>query len=163
VAVSVIDALWRIGLRGAYLGLRAWWAIRHPESHGAFVAVWQGETLLLVRNSYRRGESTPAGRIHRGESPAAAAVRELQEEVGILARERDLEPAGVYTVAFEGKTDHAHFFELRVAADVCVRIDRREVVHAAFVERAALAARPLLPHTRSYLDAAPAPGSVGLT
>ena len=37
------DALWRIGLRGAYRVLRVYWWLRSPEVHGAYVAVWQGD------------------------------------------------------------------------------------------------------------------------
>ena len=149
---ALCDALWRIGLRGAYLVLRGVWWLRNPEMHGAYVAVWQGDRLLLVRNSYRRGETVPCGAIARGESPGQAAVRELAEEVGIACSEAALRFAGELEVAFEGKRDHAHFFELQVPADVVVRIDRREVVWAQFVEREALRGRPLVPHVRAYVD-----------
>lgn len=149
---AAIDALWRSSLRVAYRALRVWWAIRRPAAHGAFVAVWWEDRLLLVRNSYRPGESVPAGRIRRGEPPVEGAARELLEEVGIAAGPAELAGAGVHVVEFEDKTDHAHFFELRVDARVEPRIDRREVVHAEWVRESALPQRPLLPHTRAYLE-----------
>lgn len=39
--------------------------------------------LLFVRHSYRKRWGTPGGLLERGEVPAAAAVREAAEEVGI--------------------------------------------------------------------------------
>jgi ADP-ribose pyrophosphatase YjhB (NUDIX family) len=144
--------MWRIGLRGAYLLLRVWWGIRRPETHGAHLAVWCGDSLLLVRNSYRRGESVPAGRIHRGEAPALAASRELREEVGVVATPEALVAAGVHVVDFEGKRDHAHFFEWRAPEGTRPRPDRREVIRAEWVDEGALTERPLLPHTRAYLQ-----------
>ncbi len=153
------DALWRIALRAAYRVLRLWWAVRRPETHGAWVAVWRDESLLLIRSSYRRGECTPAGAISRRETPIAAAARELFEEVGIEAAPERLRPAGVHTQRFECRLDHAHFFELDAGPEVVVRIDRREVVHAEFVPRDELDGRPLLPHVRSYLASRASQGS----
>ena len=161
------DSLWRIALRGAYVLLRAWWWLRRPTVRGAYVAVWCGDRLLLVRNSYRSGETVPCGAVKRAERPAQAAVRELFEEVGIDVPEAVLRFAREVVVEFENKADHAHFFELRVTPEPAVRIDRREVVWAGFVPRSKLRERPLLPHLRGYLDGldgldglgAPAPGS----
>ena len=149
---AISNALWRIGLRGAYRLLRVAWWLRHPEVHGAYVAVWRDDRLLLVRNSYRRGETVPCGAIGRTETPRRAAARELAEEVGIVVPEDELVAAGELEVEFEGKRDHAHFFELRLARDVPVRVDEREVVWAEFVPRGRLPERPLVPHVRGYLE-----------
>lgn len=146
------DALWRIGLRAAYRILRVAWWLRRPVMHGAYVAVWQDDRLLLVRNSYRRGETVPCGAIGRSESPRQAAARELAEEVGIAVPEAELHFACELEVDFESKRDHAHFFELRSSRELSVRIDDREVVWAGFVERSDLAGRPLVPHVRGYLE-----------
>lgn len=50
--------------------------------------------LLLVR---KRGTSTfmqPGGKLEPGESAASAAVRELEEELGVVVAEADLVPMG---------------------------------------------------------------------
>ena len=149
----MIDALWRSLMRVAYRIMRVWWAIRRPTANGAFVAVWRDGQLLLVRNSYRPGQSVPCGRIHRRESPVEGAARELREEVGLVAPPDELIPAGVHPVEFEDKHDHAHFFEWQAPRDAEPRVDRREVVHAEWVAEAELHDRELLPHTRAYLAA----------
>jgi 8-oxo-dGTP diphosphatase len=53
------------------------------------VVCWRGEEILLIRRGRppRLGEwSIPGGKVHLGESLAAAALRELFEETGITAR-----------------------------------------------------------------------------
>ena len=117
------------------------------------MAAWRDDRLLLVRNSYRPGQSVPCGRIHWGESPRAGAARELREEVGLVAPLEDLVPTGVHSVEFESKHDHAHFFEWQVPAGAEPRVDRREVVEAEWVASGELLDRRLLPHTRAYLAA----------
>jgi 8-oxo-dGTP pyrophosphatase MutT (NUDIX family) len=160
-----MDSLWRIALRCAYRLLRVWWWLTHPDVRGAYVAVWCDDRLLLIRNSYRSGETVPCGAVKRSEHPAEAAVRELAEEVGITVAEGDLRFAREVVVDFEGKRDHAHFFELHRPRDPALRIDRREVEWAGFVHRSQLRDRPLLPHVRGYLDslepASPEPAAPG--
>ena len=149
--VRVSDRLWRVCLTVAYPVLRLWWWVRRPVAHGGYVAVWCRGRLLLVRNSYRAGETVPSGSLQRGESEREAACRELAEEVGIVTRPERLRPAGEIVVRFESKEDHAHFFELELDREPAVRIDRREVVWAAFYSRNQLWTRPLMPHVRAYL------------
>ena len=40
-------------------------------------------SLLLIRNSYRRGWGFPGGLLNRGETPFDAVRRETQEEIGV--------------------------------------------------------------------------------
>jgi len=54
--------------------------VRRPHTHGALVAIWWQQQLLLVKTSYRRGYGLPGGGLERGETAAQAAVRELQEQ-----------------------------------------------------------------------------------
>jgi 8-oxo-dGTP diphosphatase len=151
--IRLVDAIWRTGYRAAYLLLRVWWKIRTPTHRGAYVALWRGDDLLLIRNSYRGGVTVPCGNIDRGESPREAARRELEEEVGIRVDLDALEFACDFDLSFEAKTDHAYFFELQSPPDarIDVRIDRREVIWADFCPRGSLDNVALAPHVRAYL------------
>jgi 8-oxo-dGTP pyrophosphatase MutT (NUDIX family) len=64
--------------------LLAYKALRTPVAFGvsAIVPDAQGR-LLLVRQRYTPGWHFPGGGVDRGEPPAKAIVRELQEEVGL--------------------------------------------------------------------------------
>lgn len=50
---------------------------------GSICVIEHEGAVLLVRLSYRRAWGLPGGLLERGEGPAAAAVRETAEEVGI--------------------------------------------------------------------------------
>ncbi|MBW2272342.1 MAG: NUDIX hydrolase [Deltaproteobacteria bacterium] len=151
--IELLDRAWRVGLRAAYWSLRVWWFLRRPTLESAFVAVWRGDELLLIRNSYRRGVTIPSGGIDSGETPREAARRELEEEVGISVSGDALEPSCEVVMPFECKQDHGHFFELHLdpSDPRSVEIDRREVVWADFCHEAQLAEQPLSPQVRAYL------------
>lgn len=147
----MLDALLRTVYRVGYRVMRAWWFVRRPRERGAFVAVWHEGALLLVRNSYRRGETLPCGRIGRGETPRAAARRELREEVGIDLDESALRDAVDFAIDHDHKREHAWVFEWHAPERPDVRVDRREVVWGGFVAEDELDGRPLVPHVRRYL------------
>src|SRR5258706_15643671 len=128
-----IDSLWRLALRVAYRLMLAWWFVRRPSVHGAHVAVWHGGRLLVIRNSYRKRLSLPAGGPRRGESFLAAAVRELREEVGVRADASQLAYYGEVVHRTGHVEDHAHVFELHCADAPAVNVDRREVIWAEFL------------------------------
>ncbi len=52
-------------------------------SAGSICVIEHGGEVLLVRLAYRKGWGLPGGLLARGEEPAAAAIRESGEEVGI--------------------------------------------------------------------------------
>ena len=74
----------RLAYRAAYAGLRLYWLLTHPTTHGVKCLIIDGEQILLVRHTYgRRQWDLPGGSIKHGESPGAAAGREMREELGV--------------------------------------------------------------------------------
>ena len=55
----------------------------HPLDVGAAAIVEQAGRIVLVRHSYKSGWMFPGGAVERGAPPAAAIIRELQEEIGL--------------------------------------------------------------------------------
>jgi 8-oxo-dGTP pyrophosphatase MutT (NUDIX family) len=124
----LIDWFWRVALRLGFRLARAWWHIRRPSHEGALVAIYVGRALLLVKSSYRAEWSLPGGGIEPGETPDAAAQRELHEEIGLSSC--SLVPAGSLRGMWDGRKDHVHFFELHLDRLPELRLDNREIVAA---------------------------------
>jgi 8-oxo-dGTP pyrophosphatase MutT (NUDIX family) len=156
-----IDAVLRAGMRVAYRLQLAWWSVRRPRIEGAYVAVWHGERLLVIKNSYRTHYSLPAGGLRRGETPLDAAVRELAEEVGIAAAPGELRWYGEIVDDAGPAEDHAHVFEVRRDERPDLRIDRREVVWADFLTPREALDRGVVRVVRQYLQRVVGEGSQG--
>ena len=146
------DRPWRLALRVAYRLQRLYWFMARPRQPSAHVAVWHEGRLLLIRNSYKRLVSVPAGRVHRAESAAQAAARELNEEVGICVPPEELRPGITVVSREEHKEDHAHFFELELGAAPKIHIDGREVIWAGFETVPDALQLPLSDPVRQFLE-----------
>jgi ADP-ribose pyrophosphatase YjhB (NUDIX family) len=116
------------------------------------VAIWHAGRVLLVRNSYRRPLSVPAGSLRRGESPERAAARELREEVGIAVPADRLRFVREIVHHTDWKEDHTHVFEVELDEAPRPAIDRREVVWAGFATPEEALARELSVPVRVYLE-----------
>jgi ADP-ribose pyrophosphatase YjhB (NUDIX family) len=145
------DAATRALLRAGFPLLKLWWRLTHPTLEGVYVAVWHGERVLLIRNSYRQVFSFPSGRRARQEAPVLAAVRELREEVGLAVAPEALVHVEELVLETRLVTDHVHLFELRLEEEPVIAIDEREVVWAAFEPPERARERALLPVVARYL------------
>ena len=122
-------------------------------SHIVHVAVWVDGKVLLVKNSYRSGYSLPAGDIHRKETSAFAASRELREETGVIVSHTQL------TCVLELNEDEEwrsapkrnEIFECRLENKPNIRVDNREVIYADFFTLDAALSLRLPEVTRTYL------------
>lgn len=85
--------LWRSAYKAAWLVRKGLWYAPWPHLNGALVAVWAGDRVLLVRNSYNDYFTLPGGRLNGGETYRDAAARELLEETGIAVKPAALTPA----------------------------------------------------------------------
>jgi 8-oxo-dGTP diphosphatase len=127
-AASMRDAFWRVAFRLGFPVAKAWWRLRRARREGAAVAIWVGRDLLAVRSSYRRQWSFPGGSLKRGETPEAAARRELLEEIGLAVT--SLVPAGEVSGLWDGLRNRVHVFELRIDEPPKLKLDNREIVAA---------------------------------
>jgi 8-oxo-dGTP pyrophosphatase MutT (NUDIX family) len=145
-----VDAAYRLAFRIAFPLAVAWWTLRRPRHEGAVVAVYVGVALLLVRASYRTAWDFPGGGIRRGETPDAAARRELAEEIGLVAAH--MRPWGLVRGIWDGQDDHVHVFELRLKELPQLRLDNREIIAARLVLPDELDAIPLTGPVAAYLS-----------
>jgi len=123
-----MKALRRVLLRVGYRLSKRGRFFRARVPLGAAVAVVHEGSILIVRHSYRPGQSLPGGRIKRGESPRAAALRELKEELSIEADPKETRP--VYQDLW------VRIFEYRPEEPPAIRMDGVEIVQADFLEPA---------------------------
>ncbi len=107
-----------------------------------------GELVLLVRHTYGpRSWDLPGGAVKSGETPAATARREMQEELGI-----DIDswrPLGRIEIAIDHRRDVVHCFLAEVHTPE-LEIDLGELSDAQWFDRAEL---PRVgPYTGQILD-----------
>ncbi len=148
----MIDLLFRMLYRLAYRAMRVYWAVFHPRTHGALVALWHGGEVLLVHNSYTPYYSLPGGYVRPRETGREAARRELLEEVGIRVELSELAPVLDQERAWEGKRDRVEIFELGLPRRPAFQVDNREVVEAGFYAPARALELELFPPVRDAIQ-----------
>jgi 8-oxo-dGTP pyrophosphatase MutT (NUDIX family) len=126
--VELIVPLRRWGYRAAYAALRGYWFVARPQTSGVKCVLTDGDRVLLVRHSYGpRGWDLPGGSIKSGESPASAARREMQEELGLSVDSWDA--LGELEVEIDYRRDRIHCFKAELHSPV-LRLDRGELLTA---------------------------------
>ncbi len=145
----MIVALRRMGYRAAYAALRVYWFVARPQTRGVKCIITDGDRVLLVRHTYGpRSWDLPGGSIKRGEQAAAAASREMTEELGITgASWRDM---GRYQVAVDHRQDIVHCFQAELQAPELV-IDHAELSATEWFPKRELP-RDLGRYSRRILD-----------
>ena len=112
---------------------RLYWRIWRPRTLGVRALVRDDAgRIALVRHTYADHWYLPGGGVKKGESFAAAALREVEEEIGLTgcAIERIL---GVYHSRREYKDDHIVLFEVRAPDGAAIdRRDRMEIAEAGW-------------------------------
>lgn len=107
-----------------------WWRVREPHVYGVKTVVLnERREVLLIRHSYAKQEQwmLPGGGVGRGETPEAAAVREVREEAGITI------VAPTFHAEFLDRAKGAHnHIRIYVAcgASGVPMVDGREIVEA---------------------------------
>ena len=148
---SLVDRGFQLAYKCAYQAMRLQWHLRRPTTHGALIAIWCGDEVLLVRNSYVSYYSLPGGYVHKGEQPAQAAARELNEEVGLVTSPEKLNLALEVTHKWQGKNDHVCIFAMSTGERLTVQVDHREVVHGGFYRAEDALKLPLFPPLEQHI------------
>jgi ADP-ribose pyrophosphatase YjhB (NUDIX family) len=121
-------ALERWAMRCAHDVRRTYWFLLRPDTTSVKCLVTRTGSVLLVRHTYgdRSMWRLPGGGIKRGEQPAAAIQRELNEEVGVGA-------AVLHPIATLYEKKHAsttyHCFEAQLDRTL-MTINPREIAEA---------------------------------
>jgi ADP-ribose pyrophosphatase YjhB (NUDIX family) len=76
---------------------------------GARALVVKNNEVLLVRHTYQKGWCTIGGTVDKNESPRAALLRELVEEVGVIVLEKP-ELFGLYHNKNHKRDDYVAFY-----------------------------------------------------
>jgi len=120
---------------------RLYWWLRRPRTLGVRALVRDDAgRIALVRHTYADHWYLPGGGVKKGESFAAAALREVEEEIGLTgcAVERIL---GVYHSRREYKDDHIVLFVIRAPAGAAIEVhDAREIAETGWFALEALPA-----------------------
>lgn len=148
---AAVDLGFRTAYKVAHRMLRAYWKVRRPSTHGALIAVWHDGKVLLVKNSYRRHYTLPGGYVRPSETAAAAAQRELIEEVRLRIPLERLREVYSRTHPFENRQDKVTIVEVEVDEPPHFDVDNREVVWAGFQTPEQILRRPIVPHLEEYL------------
>ena len=97
---------------------RNWYNKLPAKRSAAAMIVQSGDRILMVKDNYKEAMTFPGGVIDPEESPLQAAIRETQEETGVVIPE---ESVRFFTVAYvppiNGFFDRYQFFFMTVAED----------------------------------------------
>ncbi|MDQ3123125.1 MAG: NUDIX hydrolase [bacterium] len=98
-----------------WLGWPAWWLYFKRVPNRTRVIVTNNEYILLVKGWMGDGTwGLPGGGAKKNETFPQAAVRELEEETGIICKESTLDLLGSHTHREHGLTYNAHYFNLEL-------------------------------------------------
>jgi 8-oxo-dGTP pyrophosphatase MutT (NUDIX family) len=88
---------------------RAWYNNLPTKRVSAAMIIRDGDNILMVKATYKDRWTFPGGVVDADESPFVAAIRETQEEVGLIAT--DVKFVTVcYVPEVHGFKDRLHFF-----------------------------------------------------
>jgi len=113
--------------------MQYYWQLSKHATHGAQVAVWVDNSVLLIKNSYRHGYTFPGGHINQNETAIQAAVRELREETGININTNQLQLLNKIHYLRNGAVCSDTIFQCQLKDKPAIFIDHREVIEALFV------------------------------
>lgn len=88
------------------------WKITKPQTIGVRAILVKNEKFLLVKHTYSEQWYLPGGGLKKGETLENAILRELDEELGVKAKNLFLH--GAYQNFYEGKNDYIIVFKTSI-------------------------------------------------
>ena len=96
--------------------------VRHRTAHIWIVRKIEGKWQVLLQKRAQTKDSFPgrydtssAGHIQAGDEPLESAIRELQEELGIVASPEELKYAGTFNIKYEKEFHNKLFKDNEIA------------------------------------------------
>src|SRR5262245_20156004 len=147
---TLVDIAWQILFRLGFPVARIWWRLQRRRHVGALVAIHVGQSLLLLRSSYRSAWNFPGGSVRQGETPEVSVRRELAEEIGLVAN-APLQLVGEVCGVWDGRIDRVFLFVLRLDRLPTLQLDNREIIGAQLVPIDDFHKEPLTGPVQAYV------------
>jgi 8-oxo-dGTP pyrophosphatase MutT (NUDIX family) len=143
---------------------RIWWRLQRRRHVGALVAIHVGQSLLVLRSSYRSAWNFPGGGVRQGETPEVSVRRELAEEIGLVTK-APLQLVGEACGVWDGRIDRVFLFVLRLDRLPTLQLDNREIIGAQLIAMEDVDNVPLTGPVEAYVRGqfSPIAGGRGLT
>ena len=122
-----------------------------PKVEGSYCLIFVDDYLLIIKNSYKTYWTVPCGGINKGEEPIDAAIREVEEEVGLNLEAQRVSFIKVILNTTEYKKDRIHLFNYRMNSFPEVKIDDKEVVDYKWVKVSDTKDLPLFHPIKQFL------------
>jgi ADP-ribose pyrophosphatase YjhB (NUDIX family) len=106
------------------------------NTYRVYVVVLYKDKILVTKNwlGFQKKLRLPGGGVHKNERPAAAACRELAEEVGIRITEKNL--IQLTSTPIEARYGYlVDLFVLEPSRKPTIQIDKREILEASFATK----------------------------
>jgi 8-oxo-dGTP pyrophosphatase MutT (NUDIX family) len=115
----------------------AWMAQLERRVSSGMVAVCADDRVVVVKAHYKRYWSFPGGVIDKGETPLEAAIREVEEEIGVALHADSLAFQLVVDRVSDIAQTYQFVYQAQVRSDVfdTIRIDDHEIEDVAVVTR----------------------------
>ena len=146
-------AVWKvIGRIGGYILWIPIYIVMPFTTRTKVLVICEGEILLVQGWLGTNSWSSPGGGLHKNEIPAAGALREVQEETGIVIKKTELKPLGPMKQT-RGIICKFYGYYVELQSKPELRLQKLEIVEAKWIKPASLHEVSAQQHVQLLLDA----------